>query len=113
MELPSSPMLCFASFQVPADVDLLYSNGVVIPLEPNAVRVLRYLAEHHSRVVSKKELLEHIWAGVFTTDDVLKKAISQARRALQDDANHATFIETYHGRGYRFIAQVTLVNEED
>jgi len=87
---------------------LVYRGETVVPLEPRAVRVLRYLAEHHDRVVPKEELLERVWPDVFTTDGVLKKAVSQVRRALGDDAEHAHFIETYHGRGYRFIAPVRL-----
>jgi DNA-binding winged helix-turn-helix (wHTH) protein len=68
--------------------------------------VLKYLAEHSDRVVSKDELLEAVWPDVFTSDGVLKKAISQARHALCDDPRAAKFIETYHRRGYRFIAPV-------
>lgn len=102
----SEELLCFSPFHIPADVDLLYKDDEVIPLEPQAVRVLRYLAENHGRVVTKDELLEAVWPDVFTTDGVLKKAISQARRALSDDVKEARFIETYHRRGYRFIAPV-------
>jgi DNA-binding winged helix-turn-helix (wHTH) protein len=99
--------LCFSPFRITPDVDLLYQGAEVVPLEPQAVRVLRYLAEHPDRVISKEELLERVWPDVFTTDGVLKKAISQARRALGDEADHARFIQTFHGRGYRFIAPVT------
>ncbi len=99
--------LHFASFHLSSDIDLLYHGQEVVALEPQAARVLRYLVEHHERVVSKEELLERIWPDVFTTDDVLKKAVSQARRALGDDAHESRFIQTYHGRGYRFIAPVT------
>lgn len=102
----SEELLCFPPFHIPADVDLLYKDEEVIPLEPQAVRVLRYLAENHGRVVTKDELLEAVWPDVFTTDGVLKKAVSQARRALSDDIKEARFIETYHRRGYRFIAPV-------
>jgi DNA-binding winged helix-turn-helix (wHTH) protein/tetratricopeptide (TPR) repeat protein len=98
--------LVFQPFHLSSEIDLLYEGDEVVPLEPQAVRVLRYLVEHHDRVVSKDELLEHAWPNVFTTDGVLKKAISQARRALGDDADAAKFIATYHGRGYRFIAPV-------
>ena len=98
--------LYFAPFRITADVDLLYRGETVVPLEPQAVRVLRYLAENHDRVVSKEELLESVWPDVYTTDGVLKKAISQARRALGDEADQARFIQTFHGRGYRFIAPV-------
>lgn len=99
--------LVFQPYHLPSDVDLLFQGDDVIPLEPQAVRVLRYLVEHHDRVVSKEELLENVWPNVFTTDGVLKKAISQARRSLGDDADDARFIATYHGRGYRFIGPVT------
>ena len=101
--------LVFTPFRLPLDVDLLYQGEEVVPLEPQAVRVLRYLAQNHDRVVTKEEMLEQVWPDVFTTDGVLKKAISQARRALGDDADDARFIETYHGRGYRFIAPVKTV----
>jgi len=102
-------VLQFGAFHLAAGVDLLYRDSEVVPLEPRAVRVLRYLAEHEDRVLSKEELLEEVWAGVFTTDGVLKKAVSQIRRTLGDDAEQSRFITTYHGRGYRFIAPVTRV----
>ncbi len=41
---------------------------------------------------------------------LLKKAVSQIRRTLGDDAEQSRFIATYHGRGYRFIAPVTRRN---
>lgn len=99
--------LQFDAFHLPPGVELLYRDDEVVPLEPRAVRVLRYLVEHHHRVLSKEELLEEVWSDVFTTDGVLKKAVSQIRRTLGDDAEQSRFIATYHGRGYRFIAPVT------
>jgi DNA-binding winged helix-turn-helix (wHTH) protein/tetratricopeptide (TPR) repeat protein len=97
----------FDVFDLPPGVDLLYRDQQVVQLEPRAVRVLRYLVEHNDRVLSKEEILEEVWSDVFTTDGVLKKAVSQIRRTLGDDAEQSRFIATYHGRGYRFIAPVT------
>jgi DNA-binding winged helix-turn-helix (wHTH) protein/tetratricopeptide (TPR) repeat protein len=102
-------VLQFGVFHLAPGVDLLYQGSQVVALEPRAVRVLRYLVEHDDRVLSKDELLEEVWTGVFTTDGVLKKAVSQIRRTLGDDAEQSRFIATYHGRGYRFIAPVTRV----
>lgn len=102
-------VLQFGGFHLAPRVDLLYRGSEVVPLEPRAVRVLRYLVEHGDRVLSKEELLEEAWPGVFTTDGVLKKAVSQIRRTLGDDAEQSRFIATYHGRGYRFIAPVTRI----
>lgn len=98
--------LQFGAFRIPAKVDLLYRGTEMVALERRAVQVLRYLAENGERVVTKDELLEAVWPDTFTTDGVLKRAISQARRALGDVADQARFIETYHGQGYRFIADL-------
>jgi predicted ATPase/DNA-binding winged helix-turn-helix (wHTH) protein len=102
-----STSLYFAAYRIPQDVDLLFRDEEVIPLEPLAVRALRYLAENCDRVVTKEELLERVWPDVFTTDLVLKRAVSLARRALDDDPKSPRFICTYHGRGYRFVFPVT------
>ena len=42
------------------------------------------------------------------TDDVLTHAISELRKAFEDDAREARFIETIPRRGYRLIAPVEL-----
>jgi DNA-binding winged helix-turn-helix (wHTH) protein len=104
--------LRFLTYHIPGNVDLLYQGRETVPLEKRAVQVLRYLAARHERVVTKDELLEAVWPDTFTTDGVLKRAISQIRRALGDDAEQARFIETYHGRGYRFIAPVSTEDQK-
>lgn len=106
--MPKSPQseLQFPPYRIPAGVDLLYRDNKIVALERRAVQVLRYLVANHDRVVSKDELLEAVWPDTFITDGVLKRAISQARRALGDGAEESKFIETYHGRGYRFVADV-------
>src|SRR5215211_2490005 len=67
MSKPSPQALYFDSFSIATDVDLLYQGDRVLPLEPRAVRVLRYLAQHAGRVIAKEELLEAVWPDVFTT----------------------------------------------
>ena len=113
MNSADGSVLQFGAFHLAHGVELLYRGGDVVPLEPRAVRVLRYLVEHNDRVLSKEELLEEVWADVFTTDGVLKKAVSQIRRTIGDDAEQSRFIATYHGRGYRFIAPVMRVGSAD
>ncbi len=101
----------FAPFQLVSDVDLLFRDGEPLRIEPRAVQVLRYLIRHRDRVVPKEELLDQVWADVFTTDAVLKQAVSQIRRALGDAPNAPRYVQTFHARGYRFIAPVSVQTE--
>lgn len=96
----------FGPFRVLAGLDLLFRGDDVVSLEPRAVCVLRHLVRQAGRVVGKEELLDEVWPDTFVTDSVLKKAVSLIRRALDDPPQRSRFIETYHRRGYRFIATV-------
>jgi DNA-binding winged helix-turn-helix (wHTH) protein/tetratricopeptide (TPR) repeat protein len=100
--------LYFPPYHLVTGVNLLFHGGVVVSLEPRAVQVLSYLIRHRERVVPKDELLDKIWADVFTTDAVLKQAVSQVRRALGDAPDSPRYIQTFHSRGYQFIAPVTV-----
>jgi DNA-binding winged helix-turn-helix (wHTH) protein/tetratricopeptide (TPR) repeat protein len=102
----------FPPFSLSPGVGLLFRDGAAVSLEPRAVKVLSYLVRNRGRVVPKEELLDKVWADVFTTDAVLKQAVSQIRRALGDAAERPRYIQTFHARGYQFIAPVSAEAEE-
>src|SRR3712207_590812 len=102
----------FPPFSLSPGVGLLFRDGAPVPLEPRAVKVLAYLVRNRARVVPKEELLDKVWADVFTTDAVLKQAVSQIRRALGDAADSPRYVQTFHARGYQFIAPVHIEAEE-
>lgn len=103
----------FPPFRLNPGVSLLLRDGAPVPLEPRAVKVLAYLVRSRHRVVPKEELLDKVWTDVFTTDAVLKQAVSQIRRALGDAADAPRYVQTFHARGYQFIAPVTVGAEGD
>src|ERR1051326_1629776 len=81
-------------------------DGRVIRLEPKVVEVCACLADRAGEVVRKEELIGAVWPNTFVTDDVLSHAISELRKAFEDDARQPCFIETIPKRGYRMIAPV-------
>ena len=52
-----------------------------------------------------EDILQAIWPDVHVGGDVLKVAIAEIRRALEDSSREPRFVETAHRRGYRFIAR--------
>src|SRR5262245_78071 len=81
-------------------------GGQEVALEPKAFDVLRFLIEHRDRLVTKDELLDHVWRDTFVTPNALTRAVAQLRKALGDEAREAHIIETVAKRGYRFIALI-------
>src|SRR5688572_22297189 len=99
--------LTFHEFRLDPVSGQLYRNETPVPLTPKGFSLLGYLAHASGKLVSKQELLDAVWAGVFVGDAVLKSTVREVRKALGDDADAPRFIETAHRRGYRFIAPVT------
>ena len=81
-------------------------RGVPVDLEPKTFEVLRYLIEHRDRLVTKEELLDTVWSGVFVTPNVLTRSVAQLRKAIGDEAHDSKYVETVSKRGYRFIGNI-------
>ena len=87
-------------------------NGNTSRLTPKAMEVLVCLAQHAGEPVAKEKLLETVWSDAFVGDDVLKRSIAELRRVLEDDVKEPQFIQTIAKRGYRLIAPVEWLDEE-
>lgn len=79
-------------------------EGRSIELSPMEYRILEYLMHHPGIVVSKKELLEHLYDYNWERhSNVIEAHISNLRRKL-DLGFEEPAVETLRGRGYRLIA---------
>jgi DNA-binding winged helix-turn-helix (wHTH) protein/tetratricopeptide (TPR) repeat protein len=88
--------------------NLLVRGDEQVRVEPRVMDVLVYLAARVGEVVSKEELVEHVWEGRHVTDDVLTVTVYALRKALGDEARRPRYIETVSRRGYRWIAPVEV-----
>ena len=81
--------------------------GRPLALEPKAFDLLVLLASRSGELVTRQEVLDRVWAGVYVTDNAVARVVAQLRRVLGDAARGAKYIETVPTRGYRFIGTVT------
>ncbi len=101
--LPDDQSLTFGPFQLDSAKQTLWKGAERLPLTRKSFVVLRYLVERPQQLVTKQELLERLWPDTTVGEAVLKTCMTQIRRALNDQAENPTFIETVHGHGYRFL----------
>ena len=102
----------FGDFELDVDRLELRRDGVAVALEPQTFDVLVYLVEQRDRVVPKEELMDNVWGGRFVSETAVTSRIKQARRAVGDDGQAQVVIRTHHGRGYRFVAEVSVGTDE-
>jgi len=94
-----------SSFRLDAINQCAWLGSEPISLSPKAFAVLSYLAQRPNKLVTKDELLDAVWPDVHVTEGVLKRAVLEVRKALNDSAEEPRFIQTLHRRGYRFLVR--------
>lgn len=77
---------------------LLLRQGHPVKLRPKTFALLSHLVGKTGHVVSKSELMESVWPGLFVTEDSLTQGVRELRKALRDDSQ--SIIRTVSGRGY-------------
>lgn len=99
----------FGGFRLDPRKRRLARAGEVVPLAPKAFDLLHALVEVQGAPLSKSELLERVWPGIFVEEANLPQNISLIRKALGESRQDHRFIVTLPGTGYRFAAPVTVV----
>lgn len=100
----------FGVFEADEAAGELRKHGVRIKLHSQPFQVLILLLERPSLIVTREEMRERLWgAETFVDfDHGLNTAVSKIREVLGDSASVPRYVETVAGKGYRFLAPVTL-----
>ena len=95
----SSSRLTFADLELDDDAHEVRRAGQAIDLTPTEYRLLRYLLANAGRVLTRTQILDHVWDYDFGGDaSVLETYISYLRRKV--DRVDPPLIQTVRGVGY-------------
>ncbi|MFN2501737.1 MAG: winged helix-turn-helix domain-containing protein [Pyrinomonadaceae bacterium] len=103
----------FGPFRLEASNHLLLRAGEPLPLPPKAIDLLVLLVESRGNVLSRDDLIIRLWPDTFVEENNLSYNISVLRKALGEGSNGERYIATVPKRGYRFVAPVAAVVDED
>src|SRR3954462_13032622 len=98
----------FGDFRLDAGKRLLWRADAQVPLRPLVFQTLLFLIEHHDTVVDKERLMEAVWPDSIVEENNLSQHISTLRRVFGETPGSHHYIVTVPGRGYRFVARVTV-----
>ena len=107
--MPELQCLVFGPFRLDRRDERLWRGSEAIPLPPKTFAVLCCLVTQAGQLVTKEALLEAVWPETVVSEVVITVTMRTLRRVLGDPARTPRFIETVHGRGYRFIAPVSTL----
>ena len=97
--------LRFGPFELSIRERMLRCEGEVLPLGDRALDILNYLVERPGEVISKQELIDHVWSDVTVEEGSLRVHVAAIRKALRDGQFGNRYITNVKGRGYAFVGR--------
>jgi len=102
----------FADFRVDAAHRLLLSGtGEAVPIASRAFDALLLFVQHPGELLDKATLMRTLWPNTVVEENNLNQHISALRKLLGETPEEHRYIVTIPGRGYRFVAAVTLESD--
>src|SRR5271168_125876 len=101
----------FADVEVKEREFILVKADAAVQVEPKAFRVLLFLLRNPGKLVTKDEIFAAVWNDCAVSDNSLTRSIATLRRLLGDDAREPRYIATVQTVGYKFVCDVTAIEE--
>ena len=96
----------FADCSLDVERQELRRGAELVDVEPQVLDLLQYLIRNRERLVSKDDLIEHVWHGRIVSESTLTSRITAARQAIGDSGDQQRLIRTIARKGIRFVGEV-------
>ncbi|MEV4379469.1 response regulator transcription factor [Streptosporangium sp. NPDC049644] len=97
--VPRQPRLNFADIELDEESHEVWRKGKAVALSPTEFKLLRYFMANAGRVLSKAQILDHVWDYDFRGDvGIVESYVSVLRRKI--DNTDPRLIHTLRGVGY-------------
>ncbi|MGI9409573.1 MAG: FlgO family outer membrane protein [Hyphomicrobiaceae bacterium] len=101
----------FDQFELDSEQFVLRANGSQVHIEPLVFDLLRFFVRNAGKVVTRDEIIGDVWNGRAVSDATVSSCIKSVRKALGDDGQRQHYVRTVRGRGFQFVACVTIEKE--
>lgn len=96
----------FGPYRLIPSKRLLLLGEDTIELGSRAFDTLALLVRRHGEVVSRRQIIDEVWADLTVDETNLRAQIAQLRRGLGRTASGEDYVKNVRGRGYVFVAPV-------
>ena len=91
--------ISFADIELDDETHQVWKAGVEVALSPTEFNLLRYFMQNAGKVLSKAQILDHVWSYDFGGDaNVVESYVSYLRRKI--DTTEPRLLHTLRGVGY-------------
>jgi two-component system, OmpR family, alkaline phosphatase synthesis response regulator PhoP len=95
----------FGSVEADFESGQVRKDGTLLTIAAKELQLLRYLIDRRGTVVTREDLLQHVWEyQAEVSSRTIDVHIAWLRQKLEENPQNPKFIQTVRGVGYRFAA---------
>ena len=103
--MPEEPTIATPDFTIDLQAQRVTRNGADVHLTPTEWGIVAYMSRHAGRLVSQRQLLQHVWGPSYEREtNYLRVHFAAIRRKLEPEPAQPRYFLTEPGVGYRFEA---------
>jgi Tol biopolymer transport system component/DNA-binding winged helix-turn-helix (wHTH) protein len=102
----------FGPFLLDVSEHRLSRGEQALQLTPRQFELLWLFVQHSGHILTKNELIEKLWPDTYVEEATLTRSVSRLRELLAHDVE-SNYIETIPRQGYRFIGEVTRIDNQE
>jgi len=107
-----NPTFRLEDWMVEPRLGRMIRGQVVVRLRPRVMELLVALAGRPGEVVSKRDIVDHVWSSGFVADNTIVHCVNELRDALGDSRDAPRYVQTIPRRGYRLVCDVQPVDAD-
>ena len=101
---PATDTFSFGDSKIDFSKMELYRNGMAVQLTAQEFKVLKFMIQNAERVLSREELLNHVWGYKnYPSTRTVDNHILKLRQKLERDPANPIHFRTVHSAGYKFV----------
>ncbi len=102
---PDEPIIETANLSIDLARQRVSRDGSLVHLTPTEWAIVSHLARYPGRLVTQRQLLQHVWGPQYEHEtNYLRVHLAAIRRKLEEDPAQPRYFITEPGIGYRFEA---------
>ena len=104
LRTPLTETFTFGDVRVDFTKMELWREGKLVPLTSQEFKVLKFMIQNAERVLSREELLNHVWGyRNYPSTRTVDNHILRLRQKLEKDPANPSHFRTVHSSGYKFV----------
>ncbi|MFY8300841.1 winged helix-turn-helix domain-containing protein [Pseudoalteromonas sp. SS15] len=99
----------FAQWELDPKRQVISDGDISRELEPLLYKLLCYFLLNNEEIITREDLIEHVWRQHYVDDNAINRAVSELRKLLKSDKFKGTIIKTHYRKGYSLAVDRELV----